>query len=271
MARIIGDPQNPWMLRIWYDAPLPLERCLGPRLLLAVLAIAILFLWGTVYFMARAIRREAAVSRLQSDFVAAVSHEFRSPLTTVRQLSEMLEMGQVPSEERRRKYYHVLAGEARRLQRLVETPPLLIGKREAGAQQYHFEKLDVRELVSRAVNEASVQEDAASSRVRLSGPEAGIHLIGDADALALALRNLVENGLEHSPASEVVEVKWNNPEGRVSISVVDYGPGIPSEEHESIFQKFVRGRSAIEAGVKERVWDWPWSGLFWPLTAGRSG
>lgn len=250
VARIIGDPQNPWMLRIWYDGAVTAgANRLGPRLLLAVLAIAILFLWGTVYFMARAIRREAAVSRLQSDFVAAVSHEFRSPLTTVRQLSEMLEMGQVPSEERRRKYYHVLAGEARRLQRLVETL-LNFGKMEAGAQQYHFEKLDVRELVSRAVNEAAVQEDAASSRVRLSGPEAGIHLIGDADALALALRNLVENGLKYSPASEVVEVKWNNPEGRVSISVVDYGPGIPSEEHESIFQKFVRGRSAIEAGVK---------------------
>lgn len=57
-----------------------------------MLVVVILFLWGTVYFMARAIRREAKVSRLQSDFVAAVSHEFRTPLTTVRQLSEMLDM-----------------------------------------------------------------------------------------------------------------------------------------------------------------------------------
>lgn len=250
VARIIGDPQNPWMLRIWSDgAATARSSRLGPRLLLAMLAIAILFLWGTVYFMARAIRREATVAQLQSDFVAAVSHEFRSPLTTVRQLSEMLEMDQVPSEDRRRKYYHVLAGEARRLQRLVESL-LNFGKMEAGAERYRFELLDVRELVSRAVSEAEFQEDEASSRVRVSGPEAGIHLVGDADALALALRNLVDNALKYSPASEKVDVKWDHAAGRVSISVVDHGRGIPRDEQEAVFRKFVRGRSAIETSVK---------------------
>jgi signal transduction histidine kinase len=161
----------------------------------------------------------------------------------------MLEMDQVPSEDRRRKYYRVLAGEARRLQRLVETL-LNFGKMEAGAQQYHFEKVDVRDLVRRAVREAAGEENEASSRVLVTGPESGIHLLGDADALALALRNLVDNGLKYSPATEKVEVKWNDGEGRVSISVVDHGPGVPREEHEAIFQKFVRGRAAIEASVK---------------------
>ncbi len=71
--------------------------------------------------------------------MAAVSHEFRSPLTTVRQLSEILEMGQVPGEERRLKYYGILAGEARRLQSLIEKL-LNFGKMEAGAAQVHFEK-----------------------------------------------------------------------------------------------------------------------------------
>ena len=66
-------------------------------------------------------QRETDVARLQSDFVAAVSHEFRSPLTTVRQMAEMLEGDRVPTEERRRAYYRVLSGEAARLQRLVET------------------------------------------------------------------------------------------------------------------------------------------------------
>ena len=56
-----------------------------------MMAAMLVFVWGASYFMARAIRREAAVARLQSDFVAAVSHEFRSPLTTVRQMAEMLE------------------------------------------------------------------------------------------------------------------------------------------------------------------------------------
>ena len=250
VARVIGDPRNTWMMRIWPGGGgAPGGSRLGPRLLLAMLATVILFVWGTVYFMARAIRREARVSRLQSDFVSAVSHEFRSPLTTVRQLSEMLEMDQVPGEDRRRKYYHVLAGEARRLQHLVETL-LNFGKMEAGAQQYRFGKLDVHELVDRAVREASGDGAEGSGRVRISGEQSGIHVWGDADALTLALRNLVDNGLKYSPAGDEVEVQWSSREGRVSISVVDHGSGIPKEEQQAIFQKFVRGRSAIQASIK---------------------
>ena len=250
VARVIGDSQNPWMLRIWQDNAAGVGgNRMPPKLLPAMLAVVILFLWGTVYFMARAIRREARVARLQSDFVAAVSHEFRSPLTTVRQLSEMLEMGQVPSEERRQRYYRILAGEARRLQRLVETL-LNFGKMEAGAAQYRFEPLDVRELVSRAVREAAGENDAGSSRVRITGPEPGIRLNGDPDALALALRNLVDNALKYSPACENVEVSWTSADGLVSIRVADHGPGIPREEHEAIFRKFVRGSAAVDASVR---------------------
>ena len=92
VVRIIGDTQSPWMLRIWSSGAAPAVSGASSRLLAIMLVVVILSLWGTVYFMARAIRREAKVSRLQSDFVAAVSHEFRTPLTTVRQLSEMLDM-----------------------------------------------------------------------------------------------------------------------------------------------------------------------------------
>lgn len=115
-VQVLGEPESPWVLRVWQEADGPRGRASIP----ALAGLAILLLWGAVYFMARAIRRESEVAQLQSDFVAAVSHEFRSPITAVRQLSEMLEMGQVPSEERRQKYYSVLAGEAHRLQRLVE-------------------------------------------------------------------------------------------------------------------------------------------------------
>lgn len=249
-ARVIGDPQNPWMMHVWAAGPaFAAEEQLGSRFLLAMLTAVVLFLWGTVYFMARAIRREARVAQLQSDFVAAVSHEFRSPLTTVRQLAEMLEMGQVPNEERRRRYYQVLAAEARRLQRLVETM-LNFGKMEAGVEQYRFEKLDVGELVDRAVREALGEAADAAGRVRIFRGSERVHITADADALTLALRNLIDNGLKYSPKREEVEVRWEIAGGRVLISVADRGPGIPQDEQEAVFQKFMRGRSAIEASVQ---------------------
>ena len=72
------------------------------------------------YWTARAAAREFAVARLQADFVSAVSHEFRTPLTLLRQLSELLASGTTTSEDRRRRYYDVLARESARLHRLVE-------------------------------------------------------------------------------------------------------------------------------------------------------
>ena len=98
----------------------------------------LVFVWGATYFMARAIRREAAVARLQSDFVAAVSHEFRSPLTTVRQMAEMLEDGSRADRRTAARVLPSLAGEAARLQRLVETL-LNFGRMEAGAERYRFD------------------------------------------------------------------------------------------------------------------------------------
>jgi signal transduction histidine kinase len=250
VTRLAGDSQNPWMLRVWPAVAAPGDGGhSGQRFLLAMLAVVILFLWSTVYFMARAIRREARVARLQSDFVAAVSHEFRSPLTTVRQLAEMLEIDSVPSEERRRKYYSVLASEARRLQRLIETV-LNFGRIEAGVQQYRFEDVDVAALVDRAVREACGSETTARSRIHMAGPSPPVRVLGDADALTVALRNILENGLKYSPVTEPIEVAWASRDGCVFISVTDHGPGIPKDEQEAIFQKFVRGRSALQASIR---------------------
>jgi predicted negative regulator of RcsB-dependent stress response len=115
------------------------------RFLRTSIAVMVLFLLSGAYFIARAIRREAEVSRLQSDFVSAVSHEFRSPLTSMRQLSEILAEGRVPSEERRQLYYETLVRETERLQRLVETL-LNFGRMEARVYKYDLEKLDAGQL-----------------------------------------------------------------------------------------------------------------------------
>ena len=243
--RVVGDSEYAWILHVGGTAPggdVPSNRAL-----IAMIGAMLVFLWGAMYFMARAIRREAAVARLQSDFVAAVSHEFRTPLTAIRQMTEMLEAGRVTSSERQQAYYHVLTGEASRLQRLVETL-LNFGRMEAGAARYQLEDLDLGALIQRVVQQIDPAQ-VSGRRIVTSGPEAGIVVRADANALALAVRNLIDNAIKYSPDSTEVRVEWGGGAGSASVRVIDNGIGIPRAEHQAIFEKFVRGRSAIDTSV----------------------
>ncbi|HEY2014788.1 MAG TPA: histidine kinase dimerization/phospho-acceptor domain-containing protein, partial [Bryobacteraceae bacterium] len=141
-VRTAAESQLPWTLYVTGARSLREAGTVArQRYLLLGTAVMVLFLIAGTYFIGRAIRREMEVSRMQSDFVSAVSHEFRSPLTSMRQLSEILALGRVPSEERRQVYYETLVNETVRLQRLVESL-LNFGRMEARARQYRFEELD---------------------------------------------------------------------------------------------------------------------------------
>jgi signal transduction histidine kinase len=249
VARVIGDSDYPWTVHVWTASQSAARARSSGTILIAMMAAMLLFVWGAAYFIARAIRREAAVAGLQSDFVAAVSHEFRSPLTTIRQMTEMLEMDRLPTEERRRKYYRVLAGEAARLQRLVETL-LNFGRMEAGAERYQFVDVDARALVRKVVDEIEPQARDAGKRIELGGLDTRIAVRGDASALAVALRNLIDNAIKYSPTRPTVSVHCGSEHGRAAIAVVDRGVGIPRSEQQAIFRKFVRGRAAIDANIK---------------------
>jgi signal transduction histidine kinase len=250
VARIIGNSAYPWTLRVWPASPHSAPGTPDSRaILLTMMGAMLVFLWGASYFIARAIRREAEVARLQSDFVAAVSHEFRSPLTTVRQMAEMLETGRLPSEERRQTYYAMIASEAARLQRLVETL-LNFGRMEAGAERYRFIDVDAATLVREVVREIGPQAVEAGKHIEVSGPDNGICLRGDTNALSLALRNLIDNAIKYSPNESAVQVHWKKEHNRAAICVVDRGVGIPRSEQQAIFRKFVRGRAAIDANIK---------------------
>jgi len=249
VARIIGNSEYPWTLHVWAASQPGASARNSQTILLTMMAAMLVFVWGAAYFMARAIRREAAVARLQSDFVAAVSHEFRSPLTTVRQMAEMLEMGRLPTEERRHQYYRILASEAARLQRLVETL-LNFGRMEAGAERYRFVDVDAATLVREVVREIASQARDSGKEIEISGPDAGVRVLADESALSVALRNLIDNAIKYSPNQPTVWVQCRKENDRAAICVVDHGVGIPRSEQQAIFRKFVRGRAAIDAHVK---------------------
>ena len=215
---------------------------------LAGVLMLLLVLTGA-YAIYRGVNQELHVAQLQSDFVAAVSHEFRSPLTTLRTLTEMLTQDRISSETRRRQSYVFLQRETGRLQRLVEDL-LDFGRMESGRKQYRFALHDAFALVRTAVT--NFREDAlvGGFQVELSLDDRPATVRADEEALGRAVRNLLENAVKYSPECRTIWVDGAVNEHHARVSVRDHGMGIDPHEQREIFQKFVRGTAAKRTGIK---------------------
>ncbi len=219
------------------------------RLMLMVLGMLALLVIAASYLIGRAVSRELAAARLQSDFVSAVSHEFRTPLTSMRQFTEMLVEDENLPAEKRREFYGAQERATRRLSRLVESL-LDFGRMEAGARPYRLERVDAGRLVKGTVEEFKQETNSDSLEMESSVPEEGAVVKADREALAQALWNLLDNAVKYSADSPVVHVDVEASRNQVAIRVRDRGIGISPSEKDRILRKFVRGSSAKEVGVK---------------------
>ncbi len=219
------------------------------RLLLSAFALIVVVLFAGSYFISRAISREVAVARLQSDFVAAVSHEFRTPLAALHQVTELLRDGRVAEESKRQSYYDALARSTERLRRLVEGL-LDFGRMEAGARLYCFERLDAEPLIRSVVEEFGRDAAGRGHRIELDMDAALPAISADREALERAVWNLLDNAAKYSPDSSTVWVRVAAEGAGIAIRVRDQGLGISPAERREIFRKFVRGSGSSARGIK---------------------
>lgn len=239
------------------QAPLTLEAAGGSaasdegqsRLLRWGLVLVVVLVITGSGAVLRAIHRELAVARLQSDFVAAVSHEFRSPLTTLNHLTDLLQDDRVRNEERRKRYYQVLASETTRLHRLVEDL-LDFGRMEAGARRYRLEELDAVALVDQVVADFRKEAESLGFTVDLQADVPRALVAADAEALRRALWNLLDNATKYSPDRKAVWVTITEEQSRLAVHVRDEGMGISPAEQRRIFRKFERGAEAKAASIR---------------------
>jgi signal transduction histidine kinase len=211
------------------------------RLLLAGLGLILVLVLAGSYFIVRSVAREMAAARLQTEFVSAVSHEFRTPLTSLRQFTEILAERRVP-EERREEYYQALARATRRLHRLVEGL-LDFGRMEAGAAAYRFAPLDLEVFVRATVEEFQAELEGRGYTVELR-IEGGGEVNADRESMTRAFWNLLDNAVKYSPVNRTVWVDVESAEGRAAIHVRDRGLGVTPEEQAAILRKFVRGSAS---------------------------
>jgi two-component system phosphate regulon sensor histidine kinase PhoR len=214
------------------------------ELVMVVLSCGIIVLGVATTLIATA--RERRTSALKSEFVANVSHELKTPLALVRMFGEMLQSGRVTSEAKRQQYLDIIMSESERLSALIENV-LDFARVERGRQPYELAEGSVGDAVSQAVN---VYRHRAESE--------GIGLVADIErdlprtriderAIQLAVINLIDNALKYAPGSGVVTVRASREDGAIVVRVIDRGPGVPAEERERIFERFVRGSSSRNA------------------------
>ena len=206
-------------------------------------------LWVTAStLILRSVRREFAVARLQADFVAAVSHEFRTPLTTLRQFTERLRAQPDLDKAARLQCYDAQSRATERLSKLVESV-LDFGRMEAGARPYAPVDRDCAAVVERAVIEFRDTPQAACHPLALSRNGAMPAAVDD-EALSRAVTNLLDNAAKYSPDGAAISVSLSSGHGEARIAVADRGIGIPPDERKRLFLKFQRGDEARRLGIK---------------------
>ncbi|HUU36723.1 MAG TPA: ATP-binding protein [Candidatus Desulfaltia sp.] len=257
-----GDPQlvftgafatsfPPWTIDIYRSGVGAAEKEFRLRRTIYVLSlaavIAALFFGG--FLAIRSTAKELKLAKLKSDFTATVSHEFRTPLTSIRYLAELLQRGRVRDEARKQQYYETITGESERLSRLIENL-LDFSKIEAGMKEYRMEETDIAALAAdvagRFRQQAAFKDFTLETEIGDGLPV--IH--ADKDSLARAVFNLLDNAVKYSGEKPRVVLRAWSGEDAVNLQVEDHGIGISKPEQKKIFEKFYRSESALESAVK---------------------
>lgn len=212
-------------------------------------AVAIAGRWrdGRLVLTARSAGRREQLDAVHGDVVATVSHEIRSPLTSVKGFTRtLLAKWERFSDEQKRAMLETIDADADRVTRLLKEL-LDVSRIDAGRVQLYRTRVDAVGLTSSLVDKAR-HHDAAGER------EITVHVDGelppvlaDADKLEQVLTNLIENALGYSDGAVAVRLAVRDDLLRITVS--DEGPGIPEDQHRLVFQKFGRGRGVRRAGT----------------------
>ena len=177
--------------------------------------------------------QEIRLNRQQSNFVLSVTHELKSPLSTIKLVGETLRKRDLDPEHKQRLVTSAL-DETERLETLIENI-LMAARLEDRGFGLEMGRVDLR----RSMEELHARYEAFDPPVRVELPDDAVFVTGDGNALDLVVGNLVENALKYAPGGPV-DVRLERTDGRARITVRDHGPGIPAEERDRIFQKFYR-------------------------------
>jgi len=179
------------------------------------------------------------LERVRQDFVANVSHEFKTPLTAIQGFAETLLGGALDDPKNNRRFLEIIREHAARLGRLTDDL-LKLARIEAGKMELQFSPVNIADLVEGCAETAFLKAAQKKIALNIEIPTALPPIRGDSGLLHEVLQNLLDNAVQYTPAGGKIDVSASLLSGAALISVSDTGIGIPVVDQERIFERFYR-------------------------------
>jgi signal transduction histidine kinase len=252
VATEIGEGLPHWEAALYLVDPQQLSRSAFTLQLtlgaVVITLVAAILLGG--WLMAIDVRRQMVLAQQKTDFVSNVSHELKTPLTSIRMFADMLAEERVEDPGRRTQYLRIIAAESARLTRLINNV-LDFARLERGGKPRERRPCDLAEITREVVATCRPHLDDAGVRLSLEVEAGKLPLLGDRDALGQIILNLLSNAEKYGGGEILVRLRREGsaPEESGCADVLDRGRGIPARQRAAIFKPFYRMHDSLASGV----------------------
>lgn len=250
----IGEELPHWEIAAYLLDPASLSQSAHILKLTLGLLIGVLVLAIGVgsWLIVSDLNRQLTLARQKTDFVSNVSHELKTPLTSIRMFSELLADQRVADPARQQSYLNIITAETARLTRLINNV-LDFSRLERGEKKYNFRDCDLTALVRDTAESYRPHLEHNGFRFDCSLPANELPVRADSDALAQVIVNLLSNAEKYSGEAKAIAIRAGEREGPLpcaEVQVLDRGPGVPSGSEERIFEKFYRTHDSLSSGIQ---------------------
>ncbi|MHC4938144.1 MAG: sensor histidine kinase [Planctomycetota bacterium] len=213
-----------------------------------IIAFSVIGIFAGGFLTARVVMREVKLAKLKSGFVSNVTHELKTPLTSIRMFADMLRAGQVTDPKEQRECLDVIGQETDRLGALIQKV-LDFGRSESPRPRFRWVTGSIAPVVQRELERFRRSVDIAELE-----PEIAVNLppvVHDPDAFSEVVSNLLSNAYKYSPPdNREIRVTLGPQRGRVVLAVEDNGPGVNPRERRKIFEQFYRADDLLTREVE---------------------
>ncbi len=185
-------------------------------------------------------------ARKKISFVSSVSHELKTPLTSIRMYAELLSSGRVKDTDKSRSYLSVIVDESHRLTRLINNV-LDFGRLEQGKKKYHPTRFELDRFLKHMIEAHTIRIEKQGMEIKIQISKGDFAVRTDKDALEQVVLNLLDNALKYAGDGKFIQFVLEKEGPFTSLKICDNGPGIPKEQREKIFEKFHRVDDSLGA------------------------